>query len=180
MSKHYFKIILTSLMLMPTLLAEEVKVHTYERVTPWGVTVAKHSYYLKKGKPVQHGDDLDYYEDGHLYSKTSYRHGEPHGHASLYYKHNKRKLSESTYVNGEQHGPERHWSAEGKLVFECEWKSGKPWNGRAASESSSGTGTINSSETWTTYLYKNGKKTRGSKKVFTSNYHHQTPDQKPD
>ncbi|BDS08980.1 hypothetical protein NT6N_40200 [Oceaniferula spumae] len=170
---------LISLILTPLLLAEELKIHTYKRTSPWGQTVHQYSYYLKDGVQIQHGDELMFSDDGNLDLKISYQHDEPHGLTSTYYKRIQQKASESTYVRGDLHGPERQWSAEGKLLFECEWKNGDPWNGRAASKSASGTGTIESSESWTTYLYKNGKKVPNSEKVFTSKYRHQIPSQRP-
>ena len=171
----------TQLFVTSTGAAEGPPVKVEEVKTPWGTVVDRGSYYLKDGEKVEHGPDEYYSDNGVLLVRTPYSHGEPEGVHQMFYDGNGTRQTETTYVDGEEHGPSRTWAPDGKLLFEGTWKNGKEWNGWFDQESTSGSGVFhNHEESWKVQQWKGGKKVPGGQKEVIVTWRDWIPGSRPD
>ncbi|MCF7560225.1 toxin-antitoxin system YwqK family antitoxin [Sabulilitoribacter multivorans] len=70
------------------------------------------------------GEQLVYYENGHIAEKQFYKSGKLEG-ASIWYSEKNVVLKEMFYVNGELHGPAKFYNPKGELLSEGQYKRGK-------------------------------------------------------
>jgi len=79
--------------------------------------------------PVEHGLSSVHYDNGQVLTSSEYQHGQRHGAVKSYFEWINKLSYEGEFVAGHQHGTTRYWSPQGKLLFESEWKNGKPISG---------------------------------------------------
>ena len=156
------------------------EIHIFEERTPGGILTERYSFYLKGAEKIKHGDSIQYFDDGRPQAITEYSHGKKDGKVTTFYKRIERKDVEFAYKNGVRHGMSRWWSPKGELLFECEYRDGKPWRGRDSTGSTWSIGLISTSVSFGTIEYRQGERLPNTEKSFTVKFQTQYRDDLPD
>lgn len=86
-------------------------------------------YKRSNGEWVLHGELTTFYPSGAVKAKLPFVHGELQGLCTEWYEGGGKK-SETTFFGNQKHGMSRGWTQNGRLLYEGEYRHGKPWAGR--------------------------------------------------
>lgn len=80
-------------------------------------------YELSFENDVMHGDLIQYYDNGAIFTKSRYQHGKQTGQLSVFYENGMKQI-ESHYVDGKLHGVSISFDQFGDRIMEMEYDNG--------------------------------------------------------